>query len=68
MTSSEWRRKMPWVLVFLVASLSGANVAPVTVPMASEKLCKEALEKLKGMYQQTESTHYAVTGECLQVK
>ena len=59
---------MPWVLVFFVASLSGADVAPVTIPMASQKLCEDALEKLKSMYQQTQSTHYAVTGECLQVK
>jgi hypothetical protein len=59
---------MPWVLVFFVASLAGANVAPITVPMASEKLCRQSLEKLIAMYQKTESTHYAVAGECLQVK
>jgi hypothetical protein len=51
-----------------VASLSGANVAPVTIPMASETLCKQALQKLKGMYQETDSTHYAVAGQCVQVK
>jgi len=59
---------MPWVLVFFVASLSGANVAPVTIPMASEKLCKEALDKLKRMYLETESTHYGIAGQCVQVR
>jgi hypothetical protein len=59
---------MPWVLVFFVASLTGANVAPVTIPMASEKLCTEALSKLNSLYQQTESTHYAVAGQCVQTK
>ena len=59
---------MSWILVYFVASLTGASVAPVTVPMASEKLCKEGLDKLNSLYQQTESTHYLVAGQCLQVK
>jgi hypothetical protein len=59
---------MPWVLVFFVASLTGADVAPVTIPMASEKLCNESLDKLNHLYQQTESTHYAIAGQCLHVK
>jgi hypothetical protein len=59
---------MPWVLVFFVASLSGADVAPITIPIASEKLCREALEKLTSMYKETDSIHYAIAGQCVQVK
>ena len=42
---------MPWVLVFFIASVS--NVTPVTVPMANEKLCRDAVEQLKAAYQKT---------------
>jgi hypothetical protein len=59
---------MPWVLVFFVASLTGAGVAPLTIPMASEKLCKEALEKLKRTYVESEPVHYQIAGQCIQVK
>jgi hypothetical protein len=61
---------MPWMLVFVFASVSNvSNVAtPVTVPMATEKLCKEAVIKLKDAYKQMQSVNYVVLGECLQVR
>jgi hypothetical protein len=59
---------MPWVLVFFVGSLTGSYVAPVTIPMASEKLCQVSLEKLKAMYKETQAANYAVAGACIQTK
>ena len=51
---------MPWVLVFFIASVS--NVTPVTVPMANEKLCRDAVEQLKAAYQKTQSVNYLARG------
>jgi len=61
---------MAWMLVFFVVGLSAGNstVTPVVIPMASEKLCNQAMSKLKDVYQQAQAVHNGVTGECIQVK
>lgn len=61
---------MSWMLVFFVVGLSSSNsaVTPVVIPMSTEKLCKEAMSKLKKVYEETQAVHNGIAGECLQVK
>jgi len=61
---------MDWILIFFVVSLTATDkvVSPVTVPMATEKLCDEAKAKLTEDYKQTQSVNFMVVGECLKVR
>jgi hypothetical protein len=50
----EGRKEMSWMLVFFVVGLSSSNsaVTTVVIPMSTEKLCKEAMSKLKKVYEE----------------
>jgi hypothetical protein len=62
--------EMGWVLIFILASVTETDkvVSPITVPMATEKLCEEAKTKLTEAYKRTESPNFLIVGECLKVR
>jgi len=60
---------MEWMLVFVIVSLTSDRVAsPITVPVATEKLCEEAKVKLEEAYKKTQPEHFYVVGECVKVR
>lgn len=60
---------MEWMLVFVIVSMTSDRVAsPITVPMATEKLCDEAKAKLMEAYKKTQPENFFVVGECLRVR
>ena len=60
---------MEWMLVFVIVSMTSDRVAsPITVPMATEKLCEEAKAKLTEAYKNTQPANFYVVGECLKVQ
>jgi hypothetical protein len=61
---------MNWMFIFIIASSTTTDkvVTPITVPMATERLCEAAKTKMMALYQKTQSTNFLAVAECLQVR
>jgi|RhiMetdeSRZDD1v2_1073273.scaffolds.fasta_scaffold4100466_1 hypothetical protein len=60
---------MNWMLVIIFVAVGGGEraLSTTTIPVANEKLCSEAKDKLKKSYQESNAANWFLVSECLRV-